>query len=317
VFSTCRTNSPGTQRIPVYGRAQTPGAVSRVSLSRAGFRDDQAKLMYRRQLRHPVAPGLQLSQFILETMYTDLEQKDRVSPPTYKFLIALLLSAISHAVAMTLIHPGDMPAPAPAPLQLAILSMPAQTTGASTPSAMPDVREQQVNEQVPEHVPVTEPKPVIKRVKQPQPAKPQKARKPRPPESRKPKPHATPAPAIAQAPPTTSEGITVATSSRLTPVSESAHSMTVSQEVEYLYNPSPGYPPRARRLGLEGEVLIRTRVLPNGEPDELELAQSSGYTLLDQAAMKAVRAWRFRPALRSGELVASWIEIPVRFRLKH
>ena len=92
--------------------------------------------------------------------------------------------------------------------------------------------------------------------------------------------------------------------------------MTVPRKVEYLYNPSPDYPARARRLGLEGEVLIRTRVLPNGEPDELVLTQSSGYALLDQAAMKAVRTWRFRPARRSDERTASWVEIPVRFRLE-
>jgi protein TonB len=70
-------------------------------------------------------------------------------------------------------------------------------------------------------------------------------------------------------------------------------------------------------MGLEGEVLIRTRVLPNGEPDELVLEQSSGYAQLDQAAMKAVHTWRFRPARRGDERIASWVEIPVRFRLEH
>jgi protein TonB len=91
---------------------------------------------------------------------------------------------------------------------------------------------------------------------------------------------------------------------------------TVSRKVEYVYNPPPAYPQRARRLGLEGEVLIRTRVLPNGESGELVLEQSSGYALLDQAAMEAVRKWRFRPASRGDEQIVSWVEIPVRFRLE-
>lgn len=91
---------------------------------------------------------------------------------------------------------------------------------------------------------------------------------------------------------------------------------TVSRKVEYLYNPPPDYPPRARRLGLEGEVLVRTRVLPNGECGELVLGQSSGYALLDQAALEAVRTWRFRPARRGDEEIVSWVEIPVRFRLE-
>jgi protein TonB len=70
-------------------------------------------------------------------------------------------------------------------------------------------------------------------------------------------------------------------------------------------------------MGMEGEVLIRTRVLRNGRCDELELVQSSGYALLDRAAMEAIRKWRFRPALRGDEQVSSRIEIPVRFRLDH
>jgi periplasmic protein TonB len=90
----------------------------------------------------------------------------------------------------------------------------------------------------------------------------------------------------------------------------------LSREVEYLYNPPPDYPRRARRLGLEGEVLIRARVHPDGECDDLVLRQSSGHALLDQAAMEAVRMWRFRPARRGDERIARWVEIPVRFRLE-
>jgi protein TonB len=56
-------------------------------------------------------------------------------------------------------------------------------------------------------------------------------------------------------------------------------------------------------------------VLPNGECGELELGQSSGYALLDQAALEAVRTWRFRPARRGDEEIVSWVDIPVRFRL--
>jgi protein TonB len=91
---------------------------------------------------------------------------------------------------------------------------------------------------------------------------------------------------------------------------------TVSRKVEYLYNPPPDYPPRARRLGLEGEVLVRTKVLTNGECGELVLGQSSGYALLDKAALEAVRTWRFRPARRGDEEIVSWVDIPVRFRLE-
>ena len=236
-------------------------------------------------------------------MYTDLELDDRISPPTCKILIALLFSAVSHAVAMTLINPGLTPEPATSPLQLAIQLTPAPETVPSTPAPIAEARAPKATKQVAEPVPVTEPKPVIKRVRKPQ----------RP----EPHPQSPPAPSVPQTPPAAAERFPVAASSRLTASPEPVPSMTVSRKVEYLYNPPPDYPSRARRLGLEGEVLIRTRVLPNGEPEELVLAQSSGYTLLDQAAIKAVRKWRFRPARRSDERVASWVEIPVRFRLEH
>jgi protein TonB len=123
------------------------------------------------------------------------------------------------------------------------------------------------------------------------------------------------APATPQTPPTALDS-RVATAEPTLSASVSA-SASISRDVEYLYNPPPDYPPRARRMGMEGEVLIRTRVLRNGRCDELELVQSSGYALLDQAAMEAIRKWRFRPALRGDEQVSSRIEIPVRFRLDH
>ena len=85
--------------------------------------------------------------------------------------------------------------------------------------------------------------------------------------------------------------------------------------VEYAHCPPPPYPPRARRLRLEGEVLIRAEVLPSGRAGTLRLQHSSGHELLDEAALAAVHDWRFRPAREDGSAVASWVEIPVRFRL--
>jgi protein TonB len=238
-------------------------------------------------------------------MHAALEHDDRVSPPTCKFLIALLFSAITHAVAMTLFDPGVAPAPATAPLRLSILVTPTPATAASTPTPVADHQAPQTPEQAPEAVPETKPEPAIKRVRRPQPPRPH--------------PQASAAPTHPKTTAPAPEHPTVVASSRPpeTPAAVSTMAVTaVSRKVEYLYNPPPDYPPRARRLGLEGEVLIRTRVLPNGESGELVLGQSSGYALLDQAAMEAVRKWRFRPARHGDEQIVSWVEIPVRFRLE-
>ncbi|MGF1644248.1 MAG: energy transducer TonB [Thiotrichales bacterium] len=87
------------------------------------------------------------------------------------------------------------------------------------------------------------------------------------------------------------------------------------QPARYDHNPAPAYPDRARRLGLEGEVLLQAEVFPTGEPGAIKLQRPSGNTLLDRAALEAVRGWRFVPARRGAQSVASWVEIPIRFRL--
>jgi protein TonB len=58
-------------------------------------------------------------------------------------------------------------------------------------------------------------------------------------------------------------------------------------------NHKPEYPPRAVRLGLEGEVRIKVRVDGQGNVAELEVSRSSGSRLLDNAALRAVKEWKF------------------------
>jgi len=52
-----------------------------------------------------------------------------------------------------------------------------------------------------------------------------------------------------------------------------------------------------------------------GRPERVEVFRSSGYEILDEAALKAVRAWQFLPARAGGIPFSSRIKIPVRFRL--
>jgi len=87
--------------------------------------------------------------------------------------------------------------------------------------------------------------------------------------------------------------------------------------VAYLNNPRPAYPPVARKLGLEGVVLLRVDVSAAGTPDKIYIAQSSGAQLLDEAAMKAVQGWTFVPARRGETAIAHPVEVPIRFQLKN
>lgn len=87
--------------------------------------------------------------------------------------------------------------------------------------------------------------------------------------------------------------------------------------VAYLNNPRPAYPPIARKLGLEGIVLLRVEVSAKGIPEKIVIAQTSGAALLDEAAMKAVQGWTFVPARRGELTVAHPVEVPIRFQLKN
>lgn len=83
----------------------------------------------------------------------------------------------------------------------------------------------------------------------------------------------------------------------------------------YLSNPPPAYPLSARRRGIEGTALIQAEVSPEGLCLRAELKKSSGAEALDQAALEAVRKWRFVPARRGSQAVAAWVEVPITFKL--
>jgi len=84
----------------------------------------------------------------------------------------------------------------------------------------------------------------------------------------------------------------------------------------YRKNTPPQYPLIARRRGYEGSVLLEVLVKKDGRAGSIRLARSSGYEVLDRAAIKGVRTWLFHPAKRGDESVEMWVEIPIRFQLK-
>ena len=85
---------------------------------------------------------------------------------------------------------------------------------------------------------------------------------------------------------------------------------------DYLKNPPPAYPPIAKRRGEEGKVLLRVLVSADGRAVTVDLQQSSGSVPLDEAALSAVRQWRFVPAKMDGLAVESRVQVPIIFRLE-
>lgn len=87
-------------------------------------------------------------------------------------------------------------------------------------------------------------------------------------------------------------------------------------DAEYLDNPKPAYPALSRRLSEQGRVLLRVHVDAEGRAVEVEVQTSSGHARLDDAALAAVRRWKFVPARRGTEPVAAWVRVPIEFTLK-
>lgn len=86
-------------------------------------------------------------------------------------------------------------------------------------------------------------------------------------------------------------------------------------DAEYLHNPKPVYPPIARRMKLEGTVIVHVLVSTAGKPELVRLEKSSGAAVLDQAALNAVQGWSFIPARQGSTPVPAWVDIPLRFHL--
>lgn len=157
----------------------------------------------------------------------------------------------------------------------------------------------------------TKPKPVVKPK-----AKSEIKKKIVKPES---KPTAMPppaAPALNQpAPVATVPSPSVSTESK-TPSTPIAKDIPANANAAYLNNPKPNYPRTARQRHWEGRVVLQVFVTADGRCGELSVQRSSGHEALDEAAMDAVRQWRFVPGKHGDTAVASWVNVPIEFALE-
>ena len=93
------------------------------------------------------------------------------------------------------------------------------------------------------------------------------------------------------------------------PTTVEATSLAVTRRVD------PVYPPASRRLDEHGSVRLRVLVDERGRPREVQVAKSSGYDRLDEAAVSAVRRWQFSPATQESRAVTAWTQVNVVFQL--
>lgn len=75
----------------------------------------------------------------------------------------------------------------------------------------------------------------------------------------------------------------------------------------------PTYPEMAREANVQGRVVLHVLVGKDGRVKNVKVMRS--VTMLDQAAVDAVKKWVFKPALSNNKPVAVWVAVPVRFTL--
>jgi len=77
---------------------------------------------------------------------------------------------------------------------------------------------------------------------------------------------------------------------------------------------APVYPELARRIGVQGVVIIECMIAPNGRVADARVL--SGHPLLDQAALEAVNQWVYTPTRVNGVPVAVLMTVTVKFHLR-
>ena len=85
------------------------------------------------------------------------------------------------------------------------------------------------------------------------------------------------------------------------------------QEGMLVHKVQPVYPPLARQARIYGQVVLQAVISKAGTIENLHLV--SGHPMLTQAAMDAVKQWRYRPYILNGEPVEVETQVTVNFTL--
>ncbi len=86
-----------------------------------------------------------------------------------------------------------------------------------------------------------------------------------------------------------------------------------AQQARLISSVPPAYPALARSIGLQGEVTIDALIDSTGKVAAMK--PLSGPVLLQQAAMDALRQWKYEPARLDGQPVSMHLSVTVKFHL--
>ena len=76
------------------------------------------------------------------------------------------------------------------------------------------------------------------------------------------------------------------------------------------------YPEIARKAGIEGTVIIYAKIDEKGNVVKTKVVKPLGNSGCNEAAIKAIRAVKWKPAKQRDKPVTVWVSVPVKFKLK-
>jgi TonB family protein len=88
----------------------------------------------------------------------------------------------------------------------------------------------------------------------------------------------------------------------------------VDVKAELTARPEPKYTRDARRIGVQGLVVLKVLLLPDGKIDRVRVARPLPYGLTENAIFAACEI-KFKPAMKAGQPVAQWATLEYGFRL--
>lgn len=228
-------------------------------------------------------------------------------------LVLLGLVLCAHLAVFAMLRPQtqSLPVPLPQTIEVSLVSAPRALPQKPNPPAMPVQKVQEPIKKAIKKPAKSIPPKIIHKTPVSKPVVPLKQR-------------TIPAVAMPVEPiskPATEAGSTLAKSPAIAAANKTAAAANESYEparfnAAYLHNPAPVYPLRSRRLGEQGRVLIHVQVTAEGTVHSVTLQKGSGSARLDEAALEAVRKWKFIPAKRGQQSVSASVIVPITFSIE-
>lgn len=76
------------------------------------------------------------------------------------------------------------------------------------------------------------------------------------------------------------------------------------------------YPASSKRAGEEGSVVVNVFVQADGRIGEVKISDASGFSALDEGAVKYAKTWRLLPGKKNGVAEPMWYQVKVTFKIK-